>query len=139
MHTYTVLIKWYAIICLSISVLLSIIGLYYPKKIVASSTINILGYTFVIFSIAVGIILSLVYYLIFKPEKDFFTILTNYSVVQSIFFWIFLVYFFGTLFLINGNLENGLTTTSGKLLLFLGLSMNWSYYLLVSTINILKK
>jgi hypothetical protein len=117
-------------------IVLSIIGTIYPIEIYAGTFANNLGYAYFLLSLIATMILVAVYLFVFKPDRN---IMMNFSPVETIFFWITVIYSFYRGFQFKTGLENGLSTTSSTLMGMLAIFLQMNFDIWVAINNLSQK
>lgn len=134
MRSILISIKFLSIITLIISISFCTICILFPEKNVAGTPFNAIASFFSSVVLLEGIVLSILYLIFFKNRSLF----ENAGKLQYMILGILTIYFLVRVFIPGPNLENGLSTTSGKVQMFLALSNLISFYVCIITSNILK-
>ena len=134
MRPSLIFIKLLSMFTLIISISFCVICIWFPEKIVAGTPFNAIASFFSSVVLLEGIVLSILYLIFFKNRSLF----ENAGKLQYTILGILTIYFLIRVFIPGPNLENGLSTTSGKVQMFLALSNLISFYIYIVTGNILK-
>jgi hypothetical protein len=135
MRSFSIFLNTFSLINIVLCCVFSLYGNVFPQKIIAGSTINNIGWLLCLISLFATGILTAIYYISFRLNRD---VIFNFSSIQTVVFWITVLYLAYRMFFFTNILENSLTTTSTTLMVFMALAINNNFLILVATSNVLK-